>query len=56
MPHTTTTTTTTQARTGRPASVTTPARRPVTAPIPVMPLWQGLAQLFAPVDSAAVRP
>ena len=56
MPHTTTATPT-AARTGRPASATPgPSHRTPTTAIPVMPLWQGLAQLFAPADSAAVRP
>lgn len=55
MPHTTAPATT-AARSGRPASAAsaTPRRTPATA-IPVMPLWQGLAHLFAPTD-AAVRP
>lgn len=56
MPHTTTPATPT-ARSGRRASAPSAGasrRAPATA-IPVMPLWQGLAQLFAPADTA-VRP
>lgn len=55
MPHTTTAATTTP-RTGRPASAASrPSHRTPATTIPVMPLWQGLAHLFAPADSA-VRP
>ncbi|MFF0010877.1 hypothetical protein [Streptomyces sp. NPDC005374] len=52
MPHSTAPATT-ATRSGRPASGTS-RRTPATA-VPVMPLWQGLAHLFAPTD-AAVRP
>ena len=55
MPHTTIATTA-AARTGRPASATSaPSHRTPATAIPVMPLWQGLAHLFAPADGA-VRP
>lgn len=51
MPHTTAATNAT--RTGRPAPTTPgPSRRTPTTAIPVMPLWQGLAHLFAPADGA----
>ena len=55
MPHTTVPATT-AARSGRPASTTSAtSRRTPAAAIPVMPLWQGLAHLFAPADTAAGR-
>ncbi|WP_405717711.1 hypothetical protein OG607_01545 [Streptomyces sp. NBC_01537] len=42
-----------QARTGQPASAAGLTRRTPRTTAPVMPLWQGLALLFAPAKGNA---
>ena len=54
MPHTITTSPTKDARTAQPSAGAPAPRSPRSTPR-VMPLWQAMAHLFAPAESA-VRP